>query len=159
MPLSESITDFHERHGGQPVEVNGFLIYEDGARCEAGVMGGGAREEPPKDEYERLQIVRQYWDKLANVAARDFKDLKQILLKNARGAEAGQGAYRAPDERDIRRLKALQYKATAFQRLLDRTDARLAELAPPSVRLAEQMVAEYQKMASGRAEQIKAINI
>ena len=94
MPFIESANEFHARHGGRCVEVQGFLYYRDGATAEKSAYG--FRAEPPSDPFARAKIVAAYWRASAAIAAEEFGRAKQEAVWAVRGA--ANGGYSPPTE-------------------------------------------------------------
>lgn len=51
---------FNELHGGRPVQIDQWLVWEDGWRCDA-YDPGGTEMPPPKDKHELDTLVRAYY--------------------------------------------------------------------------------------------------
>lgn len=155
----ESIRAFMARHGGDPVEVNGFLLFPTGARCEGGTTGGGRREEPPADPIERQRFIVKYFEIVATRASNEFANHKQLLYTHAQGVAAGRPQFALPDERDLEQLRALQAKAKESKRQLDDARAKFDRLTGQTDRDREARSAAGRGAANRMAETIKQINI
>ena len=85
MPLKmiETFEEFCERHGGEYVEVENWLVFPDGASCDDSFF---VRRDPPSDPTELLWTKRDFVGTKLKRAERDFRSFKHDALEHAQHA-------------------------------------------------------------------------
>lgn len=93
--VSAKVAAFDKRHGGNPVPLNSWFYYSNGAMREMWTLG--ALCEPPENDFERLTNVLRYHQARHRQAVEAFEECKEQLLMS--GGE---------DREGFDRLKELQ---------------------------------------------------
>ena len=102
--MSEAIRDFHKRHGADQINVDGWLLWPNGAMREANAYG--ALIDPPADPWECAKKVLWYWTCRLKRAVADF-DAAKANLRAVAAARMRDGGD-PPDADQLKNLKALK---------------------------------------------------
>lgn len=117
--VKETIEAFDKANGGDPVRVDDFLYFKNGARRE--VNPYGALLDPPSDEFKRLKVVEAYWETRLNKAINEFANAKQEYISAARsGAQSGERPPCSPKTAE-EHLTKLSQQARQLQKMLNQT--------------------------------------
>lgn len=127
MPFIESGQEFHARQGGQCIEVEGFLLYANGARCS---RDGMERREPPEDPHEKARWVELYWERAVERAVERFRELKEQLAWAGKAAATHGDGTPSVDQLD--RVRELRAEVRRQQRRLSAARAEVERTRPPA---------------------------
>ena len=95
----QAAKEFDIRNGQDAVQINGWLVYSNGAMRE--VHPHGAYIDPPEDKYERAKIQVRYREALLRNAENDFNTLREALIANAEFGSAQEAVGQLRDSRKI----------------------------------------------------------
>lgn len=125
----ESYPEFCARHGHEHYQINGRLVFGDGASTDLSDM---LRAEPPTDHVARLKLRRQFLaTKLDNEIAK-FNAFKTDCLEHMRLAVSSDyvgSACPGPPANAAQQLEAGKQRIAALQKELNEIDGQL--LATP----------------------------
>ncbi|MBA3482129.1 MAG: hypothetical protein H0T51_09980 [Pirellulales bacterium] len=152
--------EFHERHGGNSVTVDGWHLYANGARREVALVA--ALHEPPQDYPTRRKLVLKYYEVLLQQAAFAFEQLKNQLNQQLIASERTRNLpfpTFPPDEKELEELKALKAEADKRRKKLKKVQAQLDDEKPEYLRQREQRSSEHQESVARVRDQLKQIRI
>jgi hypothetical protein len=131
------VQQFDRQHGSDCINIEGWLVYSDGAKRERSPLG--ALIDPPEDAYERSKLQVRYREELLRRAVEEFQGLRQTLLQGAKTNLRHQYAEPPPcaDEEAVAQLKELQKVVRRRQRALYAARKQLEESKPDWVRRRE----------------------
>lgn len=148
----ESASEFHQRHGGMTVLVNGYHLYPDGARKQNYEPG----LEPPTNAYERAKLQLLYVETYLENARDEFKALKQQLEAFVRfngymPAKTILG--------DLKRLKELQRVVCAYEGKLEGARRKLWNITPQHLKNRQVSQLQADKQSAAAFRELDSINI
>ena len=117
----KAVRDFDQQHGGSGIEVDGRIIYPDGAFRDP--QPEGILADPPSDDFERLSIIVRFWQALTDDAVEEFDSIKRGVEMFSRDSARRYG----PSDPDATIAKLERLKAIVEERR-ERLNAAKAKL-------------------------------
>jgi hypothetical protein len=127
MPDNSALLKAFTKEHGRYVKVPDtyMLLFEDGAQCEVTSSGVGVQMPPPDDEWERAQLVADFYEIKANAAIEAFHQFQSYLEGNGCCPE---GIY--TDEQKLAYLKKLRAKARTAKANYRKASDEVNDLTP-----------------------------
>jgi len=151
----QKIRQFDKKHGNDGINLNGWLLFSNGARREQNPWGRLC--EPPTDLYFRSKLQVRYWSELTRKALDEFDELKHQLVSGANAAMA-QG-FPGPDSRFLDQLRQLANAAKACQSSLEEAQKQLTANTPEEVSLREQQDAWNRQRNQSILDELMSIQV
>lgn len=145
---NQTAKNFDIRNGRDAVQLNGWLVFSNGAMREVNPMG--ALIDPPEDKYERAKIQVRYREALYRKAVDDFNTLRQALIANAEFGSAKEAVAQLKDARKI-----VKQRQIALKQARDRMEAA----TPEALRDAERADAQNRDETEAYLSAINEIKI
>jgi hypothetical protein len=159
MQLNRTVSDFETRHrGGQAIEIQGVIVYPDGARRTRGILG--EHREPPSDQYELWTLLVLYRQEAYTRVAAAQAELGHVLAIQASKAYAAMSSD-IPGDHEIEQLRKLTIRRQKAQRSLKIAKQQLKRHTPAHVKEEEkhqqELIAENQEYAERAMEKIQKL--
>lgn len=132
--MRQRIEAFHERHGADCVDIDGYRVYSDGAYRDIDPIGILA--EPDSDLFVRSQRVIEYWEERTDRAVDAFDEAKDVYASFCRAAAHEPSVPATPwaKEQATEHLKKLRAEVHTCQAQLKNARAELKRHEPPHSR-------------------------
>jgi hypothetical protein len=153
------VEHFSKRHGDDAIEIDGWLVYSDGAMRERNPMG--ALREPPPEPYEACRLRVQYREAKLRRATRAFDERKTVLLRTAHANLSHPNTQPPPCDVAAakRELGTLRRAVLRCQADLDTARKEMEANKPAWMREREVSAATNRAQNEAFAAAIEAINI
>ena len=125
----KQIDKFIERHGGNPVLLDGWFLLPSGAKLE-NFKGEGAQVEPSENPIVRAMQVAKYWETRLGAAENAFHKLYAYLKEYCSTAINPEYALAPPDESEMQKLEALRADILELRIQVERAQKALAKIDP-----------------------------
>ncbi len=158
-PPQDPARVFDAEHGRDAINIDGWLVYSDGAMRECNLLG--ALVPPPAEPYERCKIQVHYQEEKLKRAVQEFNDLKNHLLTAAKiNLKESRNTLPPPDQSEAeRRLKALQVRVKIWKDRLDKACKALDENKPAWLRGREAAALSNRELNEQFVATIKQIEV
>ena len=148
----EELPEFSARHGGNPLLIGQYFVFEDGAR----IHRMGERHEPPANDYERLLLQKAYVTAKLKNEESDFDRHRRYWLSLAENvARFGHLAVPGPPVDAPQQLERGRQRILALRQRLEQIDAAIG-LTAEAVQQQRQAVSEQERQQALR-DQIRRI--
>ena len=146
--VNTRVAAFDEANGNDPIVIDEMLAFSNGALRDINPIG--ALIDPPADNYERMKLVKRYWEVRTQRAQEEFNHAKNHYVIHAK---AGMDAAAAPapieDETSaVEKLTALQRDVKACQAALAKVRKSLTAAANTSTSVRNQREREARYAAN-----------
>lgn len=154
----ETRDEFVERHGGEPVELNGELLLPDGARIVP--ADNNAKHEPPGDPYRRIRLQTFYWTRRVEIATNDFSEAQSAFRQQAKWAKAYPSSCLPPPPNAKEILRKLKGKVEHARQELAKVEKKFdATPQQQAKRRNRQLEAERQQRIDSQLGEIDSVQI
>lgn len=150
-----AVQEFFDDHGDfVKVPDSTFVLFEDGAKAEFAQRQVGVMMPPPTDDYERLQLIEEYFAIKANAAIDRFASFREYLLGNGVGVVGVES-----EEEKIAHLRKLKAKASTARRRYSEARRARKEKTPFWMETKRKEKQEEQRSKSNFHKKVKSIQL
>lgn len=163
MPRTIQVEDhgeFQQRHGGNPLLVEGVNYLPDGATFTSGLRGGDQRHEPPQDDWLRLEFKRRYWEEAVRLSTDNFISAKNNFSQQSYWSKVNRSSCPPPRPDAKQILLHLKAKVEAARKELQKVKRKLAATPKEQAKkAAQQQEAERQREIDQQLSELNQIDI
>lgn len=151
--MSSIVQEFHERHGPDYIQVEGWLLWPNGAYRESSPYG--ILVEPDPDPRKRAERIAVYWSKRLDQAVTRF-DEKKYQLRMAAHAAVKDGAV-PPPEAELTALAELKKEVEYCRKQSEKAEGAAEKAVPEDVRERREMLNRNRNAGNEFSEKLAKI--
>ena len=143
---------FDAEHGGEPLQIDAWLYFQDGAKRESNPLG--VMMPPPRDPFKRAQRIKYFYERKLGRMVKDFQRLKRRLKESAKNWVEAENVPRVPKQHLLVDLRLMKKEIQQLKAKFQQAESNVETLIPVGVTFRRE---ENEKRRSEMREYLKTL--